>query len=471
MRRCLRSWVQSVSVVIVVLTLLSVSLGSSPGVASGAEARAAFSNTPLIATWSPPRGLSTSPIPNSTGNSEPAIAFGADGTMAVDGLGWLPYQVNMWIGAFGAAPAYFGAMDTNLQGKGQGRTTLGDEDADVDITSAGTVVLADLNIVINHHFNNAQLGLDVTRCPAGASGPADCTTSFLDTAGADRPWITHLGTSVWVAYHDAKNSSIIRVKKSIDDGRTWKSSGSPLTGLGHITGGATYNNSLGPIVADPTTGYVYESFASGEPQTKCCSGDYNNIFVSRSTDGGAHYTATLVYHAPPFTRLNNFWPSLAVDPANGTLWTAWTDQHGVWVSSSRNHGSTWTAPALVSNIKTTVMPWVAAMGGKVDVVYYGTTAASVQNRSAVWNVYDSQQVDGAWAVKLVSNTPNRIGAVCMEGSACEGNVNRELLDLFEVAEDPGTGRAAIIYTDTTMNTWTQGHVTKELPEIVLAFEK
>ena len=330
--------------------------------------------------------------------------------------------------------------------------------------------MADLNGVVSHHFNSAQLGVDVTRCPAGSSGPADCTTSFLDTAGADRPWITHAGTTVWVAYHDSKNSSIIRVKKSIDDGLTWTSSGSPLTGHGGVTGGATFNNLHGPIVADPTTGYVYESFASGEPQTKCCSVDYNNIFVARSTDSGAHYTATLVYHAPRFTNLSNFFPSLAVDPSTGTLWTAWTDQHGVWVSSSGDHGSTWATPALVSSVTTTVMPWVAALGGKVDVVYYGSTAASIDDTSGVWNVYDSQLLVGVWSIKQVSNTPNRVGAVCMEGFACVNNVNRELLDLFEVAEDPLSGKAAIVYTDSTLNTSTLNSVTSELPEIVIAFE-
>jgi hypothetical protein len=59
----------------------------------------------------------------------------------------------------------------------------------------------------------------------------------------------------------------------------------------------------------------------------------------------------------------------------------------------------------------------------------------------------------------------------MDGSGCAGNVNRELLDLFEVAEDPVSGKAAVIYTDSTRNTWTFGGVTKELPEIVLAFEQ
>jgi hypothetical protein len=88
-----------------------------------------------------------------------------------------------------------------------------------------------------------------------------------------------------------------------------------------------------------------------------------------------------------------------------------------------------------------------------------------------WNTYDSQFKSGAWNVLTVSNTPNRIGAVCLEGSACVGNVDRELLDLFEVAEDPVTNRAAVIYTDTTLDTWTNSAGTHELPEIVLAYEQ
>ena len=431
----------------------------------------AFSNTPLISTWSPPSGLTTAPIANSTGNSEPAIAFGPGGAMAVDGLGWLPFEVDLWTGTFGSAPSFFGAMDTNLAAPGRGRTELGDEDADLEISSSRTTLLADLDLLINGGFNNAQLGVSVTRCPSGTNDPSGCTTAQLDTAGADRPWITSYRSNVWVSYHDSQNSTIIRVKKSADDGRTWSSSGSPLVGQGDITGNSTFNSSSGPIVADPTTGYVYDGFMGGEQQTKCCSGNYNNVYVSRSTDGGAHYTAALVYHAPPFTRLNNFWPVVAVDGVTGSVWTAWTDQHGVWVSSSNDHGLSWSMPLKVSTITTTVMPWVAARNGKVDVVYYGSTAASADDTSAIWNVYDSQLKSGSWSVLQVSNAPNRIGAICLEGSGCVNNVNRELLDLFEVAEDPATGKAAIIYTDSTLNTWTSNGITHQLPEIVLAFEQ
>jgi hypothetical protein len=438
--------------------------------AAGASA-SSFSNTVLRAPFTLPPGFSSNPA-NQSGDSEPAIAFGPNNAMAVDGLGWLPFAVNMWKGHFGATPTFFGPMDTLLPIQGKGRVNLGDGDADIEITSAGTTLLNDLDIIFTAGGTHVKLGVSVTRCPASATGPSGCTSTVLDTAGADRPWITHLGTTAWVSYHDSQNSSIIRTWKSTDDGVTWRPSGAPLNGQGNVTGGATFNNIQGPIVADPTTGDVFDIFAAGEPQTKCCSGNYNNIYVSRSTDGGAHYNATLVFHAAPFTALNNIFPSLAVDPVTGNLYAVWSDGHGIWESTSTNHGTSWSLAMKVSNTTTSLMPWIAARNGKVDIVYYGTTAASQDDPTAVWNVYDSQLNGGSLTVSQVSNTPNRVGAVCTEGTGCVGGLNRELLDLFEVAEDPATGKAAIIYTDTTLDTWTSPVTgTHELPEIVLAFEQ
>ena len=169
-------------------------------------------------------------------------------------------------------------------------------------------------------------------------------------------------------------------------------------------------------------------------------------------------------------------PSLATDRAGNVYYTSITFTPtfhvGLQINKSTDHGDTWSPALKVSGpaTPTTVMPWVAARGGKVDVVYYGSAAASVDDRSAVWNTYDSQLKGGTWSVKLVSNTPNRFGPVCLNGSACAAN--RELLDLFEVAEDPANGKAAVIYSDTTTATWTGSDgMVHQLPEIVLAYEK
>jgi hypothetical protein len=445
-------------------------------VATAASA-SSFTNTVLRAPFTGlPPGVTTNP-PNQSGDSEPAIDFGGpDHTMAVDGLGWLPFAVNLWKGHFGdMPPAFFGPMDTLLPVQGNGRTNLGDGDADVEVTSAGTILLADLDIIFSGGpGNNAQLGVSVTRCPATATGPSQCHSVVLDTTGSDRPWLTTRGTEAWISYHNNNSSTTITVWHSTDDGRTWSRVTSPILGQGGVTGASTFNNSLGPIVADPTSNYIYQPFMAGEPQTKGHSGNYNNVYVARSADGGVTWTVAKVFHAAPFTRLNNFWPALAVDETTGKVWVAWTDLNGVVVSSSTGHGAagTWSMPLTVSTATTTVMPWVAARAGKVDVVYYGSSASSTDDPAAVWNTYDSQSTGGAWQVIKVSNTPNRIGRVCLEGSGCAGNVDRELLDLFEVAEDPVTNRAAVIYTDTTLDTWTSPTTgTHELPEIVLAYEQ
>jgi hypothetical protein len=450
--------------------VLVASASASPG--------PTFSNQILRAPATLP-GITTSP-PNQSGDSEPAIDFGGPGnTMAVDGLGWLPFQVNLWKGHFGdMPPAYFGAMDTSLPIQGNGRVNLGDGDADVEVTSVGTILLADLDIIFNRTGRFTSLGVSVTRCPASATGPEDCTSTILDTAGADRPWITTSGTTAYVSWHDRGSSTQITVYRSTDDGQSWTRVASPIVGQGSVTGNSTFNNSIGPIVADPfNANIVYQPFASGEASVqKGSSSTFNNIYVARSTNGGNSWTVTLLFHKPLFTDLANFWPAAAVDGANGDVYVAFTDRSTLWLASSSDLGQNWTTTALPGTPATVVMPWVAALNGKVDVVYYGTTPAAANvggvlgNSNTVWNTYDTQRSGGVWNTGLVSNTPNRIGRVCLNGSAC--TADRELLDLFEVAEDPATGKAAVIYTETTTDTWTGSDgVTHELPEIVLAYEQ
>src|SRR3989454_766399 len=264
--------------------------------------------------------------------------------MAVDGLAWLPFQVNLWRGTFGSTPSYFGAMDTDLKNVGAGRTTLGDEDADVEITAAGTLLLADLDLIVNKNFNSFQLGVNVTRCPAGTTAPSGCTHIFLDTAGADREWITSSGKNAWVAYHDSAASTLIRVKRSTDDGRTWTAAGSPIPGQGAATGTCTFNNEIGPIAADPTSGDVYAIYICGDTTTKGRSFTGNNVVFSRSTDGGLHWKTSVIFHEPRDVQLANFFPSIAVDPVNGNLYATASSLNGVFEASSTDHGKTWSDP-------------------------------------------------------------------------------------------------------------------------------
>jgi len=258
------------------------------------------------------------------------------------------------------------------------------------------------------------------------------------------------------------------VQRSDDDGVTWKKVGDPVVAQGRNTGNATFNNDQGPIVADPFTHNVYDIYAAGQASIqKGTSANFNNILVSRSSDGGQTWMATLVYHAPLNTALNNVFPSLAVDPVNGSLYAVWSDAHSVFFSSSHDQGHTWSS-AVVVNIapaSTALFPWVAAYNGTVDVVYYGTTASSNDDPAATWFTYMAQTTDGVnFDQSRVNTTTNHVGVICTGGTSCQPGT-RNLLDLFQVAIDPNNGKAAIVYTNDMLMKDSSGN---PLPQVILA---
>lgn len=438
------------SAILVALTLPILTLA--------ALAQLTFSNTPLI-------------VP--TGSSEPAIAFDSEGNMALTGLDWLNFGTNFWTGSFGATPTFQGQIDMNLQKPG--KRVFGGGDADVDIGTNGTLHASTLIFIINANTfrtgRGFQLGVSAISCPNGATAfnLSNCTQEIIDFAGDDRQWVTSNGNHVWISYHDSKNSSLIRVQRSDDDGVTWKRVGDPIVGQGQTTAGATFNNIQGKLVADRTTGDVFAVYAEGVPGIlKAKTTTLNHVMVSRSTDLGKSWTASAVFVDPRLVDLGQIFPALAVDQVTGKLYAVWSDAHNTFFASSGDHGSTWSGPKIVNVAPalTTVMPNVAARNGTVDVVYYGTSAASKNDPTAVWNTYLSQTTDdgASFTQSTVSNTSNHTGIICTGGTSCAPGT-RNLLDLFEVAIDPQNGQAGVIYTDDTLTKDSGGN---PLPQVVLA---
>ncbi len=420
---------------------------------------------------SPTLAFVNTPLVTADGNSEPAIAIAPNGTMALTGLSWLEFGTNLWTGPFGSTPTLRGKVDAGLQQPG--RRVFGGGDADVDFGSTGTLHASTLIFIANKNLNSFQLGVSAIACRGADAATLDlnsCTKQIIDTAGDDRQWITSDGPQVYISYHDSGSSSLIHVQRSDDDGMTWTKVGSPIVGQGGATGDATFNNTQGPLVADPFTHNVYDVYTAGEPSVqKGSSAAFNNVFVSRSTDGGRTWTASLVAHRPLFTDLSNVFPSLAVDPDNGNLAAVWSDGHQVFFSTSSDQAATWSAPVVVNSgvAATAIFPWVAARSGKIDVVYYATTAQSKDDPSAVWNVYLAQTLNdgGSFVQSRVSSSPNHVGVVCTNGTGCAPGT-RNLLDLFEVAID-ASGRAGVIYTNDLLTT-ASGN---PLPQVVLAVQK
>jgi hypothetical protein len=439
------------SAILVSFTVLTLTVGVF-------AAQLTFSNTPLI-------------LP--TGSSEPALAFDNHGNMALTGLSWLTFGTNFWTGSFGATPTFQGQIDMNLQQPG--KRVLGGGDADVDIGTNGTLHASTLIFIINANTfrtgRGFQLGVSAISCPNGATAfnLSNCTQEIIDLAGDDRQWVSSNGNHVWISYHDSKNSSLIRVQRSDDDGVTWNRVGDPIVGQAQTTAGGTFNNIQGKLVADRTTGNLYAIYAEGVPGIlKAKTTTFNHVIVSRSTDLGKSWTASLVFADPRLVDLGQVFPALAVDQVTGKLYAVWSDAHNTFFASSSDHGSNWSAPKIVNVAPalTTVLPNVAAHNGTVDVVYYGTPAASASDVTAVWNTYLSQTTDdgASFTQSTVSNTSNHTGVICTNGTGCAPGT-RNLLDLFEVAIDPQSGQAGVIYTDDTLTKDSGGN---PLPQVVLA---
>ena len=220
--------------------------------------------TSVTAAPSASTGFKITPLLRPDGGSEPAISIAANGTMGLTTLSWQKFFTHYWSGPFGSTPPFRGEIDADLQLNGA-RTALGGGDADVDIGSTGTLHASTLIFVVNPAFNNAQLGVSAIACPSALqSVPAGCKSQIIDTAGADRQWITSNGKQVWISYHDAGNSTLIHVQRSDDDGYSWHKVGSPIPGQGAATGDATFNNTQGPLVADSFSGNLYDVYAGGE---------------------------------------------------------------------------------------------------------------------------------------------------------------------------------------------------------------
>ena len=435
-----------------------------------------FTNTPLTV------------LPE--GASEPAIAIRNDGALAVTGLQWLffpdlPFGTHLWTGQFGATPAFRGVIDTNLPRPG--KLQYGAGDADIDFGSTGALHATTLVLLFDpvygiFGFNPGAsrqftYGVSAVTCPS-LSDFSNCKSQLIDAVETDRPWIGSAGSHVYISYRDAL-SSLIRVWRSDDDGITWKRAADPIVGQGEATAVASWNSILGPIVADPSTGNVYQIYTSGDTglsKSSCCF--LNNIFVARSTDMGEHWTTQLVYHAPLFTALDNNFASLTADPASGILYTVWSDDHQVFFSSSTDQGINWLPPVAVNiaPATTAIMPSVAARNGRASVVYYATNSALKDDPSAAWNVYIAQTTDNGSSfqqskISISPNHSNLSGFICTEGDRvpCRDYFRgKTLLDLFEVAINPIDGKVAVAYVDDTLMTWSSSSGVFALPQVVLA---
>ncbi|MDP9101522.1 MAG: hypothetical protein M3N21_05185 [Actinomycetota bacterium] len=186
---------------------------------------------------------------------------------------------------------------------------------------------------------------------------------------------------------------------------------------------------------------------------------------------------TLAYHYNPINDAlignpQTLFPVLAQDGARN-VYAVWIEDKTfqVWYAwappGKDNEWKHWSAPRMVSQrpANVNVFPWVAAgkAPGLIDVAWYGTkstlkelgSAGPSAKKGQAWDLFFSQ-VDHAnsshpHAVQIkAAPHPMHYNDICLLGTACiTGQGNRNQADFFKMIIDPLTGRARIIYTDSS----------------------
>ena len=332
---------------------------------------------------------------------------------------------------------------------------IGGGDSDVIHDGTSNVLVADLR----------------TLTSAGVFRSVDQGNTWTSTTTApcnDREWIAwggwHTATGPATIYETnnagACTTGLLSFYRSLDDGLTFLPTGfvaSDLSQFGYMVD-TTQNSIEAKLAVDPMTGAIYVAWATAAIQDGT-NASLRLVLVGKSTDGGFTWTNKLVYSGPPGTSVGNLFPVDAVDHA-GNVYVAFSTQlpgqnYGVYMVSSHDAGSTWSAATRVNPAaQTAVFPAIAAGDrGRVDLTWIGANGVTSPNDpSAQWNIYFAQSKKAyasspAWSNGQVSTKVMHLGDICNQGLNC--NIfggNRDLLDFISVAID-GSGNANAVWTD------------------------
>ena len=307
----------------------------------------------------------------------------------------------------------------------------------------------------------------------GVSTSTDGGNTWLDNSQAsrapvvDREWLAADGANkICVSYHALSLTEDIRVDCSTNAGLAFTTTTSAFDAL-HAPIFLALNNKIGTLTVDPHTHIFYQAFSSVADTSEiapCATGcNFHTVWIGVSLDGGNTFKDYIVYDDK--THQSDFGHSfvqISVDNG-GNLYAAYSDDHNMFYSFSRNFGQSWTGPFQVNKApaNTAIFPWSAAGNvGQLDIVYYGTSWTNgsqvptnfppYPSTLATWYVYFAQNLNALTPnsrfTQVAASGVVHYGDVCELGASCASNQNRDLLDDFGVAASPTTGNAAIIYT-------------------------
>jgi hypothetical protein len=269
-------------------------------------------------------------------------------------------------------------------------------------------------------------GITFTKNPAGnvtGGVPVD-----------DRQWFEAVGDNTVYLLYRTLQPAVTQIQRSTDGGTTW----GPARTAGQI-------GQVGSIDVHKSTGTVYISGTSGQ----VCVG-----VPATPTDEPLTYTCN---QAAPANGNLFFVVKVADDGTpNGTAYVTYSDGRSVFIAHSSDKGQTWSAPVRVSDgieSRTSLLPWIETgpTPGTIGVVWYGTSSPTDSDASD-WKVFYALGTNADTAAPtfrqvVASDHVNHSTNISLSGlSPTNPNVNRNLIDYFQIAFDP-TGAAVIAFTD------------------------
>lgn len=495
---------------------------SQTGAGGGAEAVPAFVGTGVDG-FSPNQSLclpQLAPVPTSSsplsfiiGGGEPGDRVDSQSTVYVESIRGVPGGIDLWRwnqsiegppNSNGTLPFKYEGQPDNcgifgLNGGGcvnnvGSPTNLGLAPGGGDADIAVNAPDPNNSAIPNLALTSLTLAPGVTATNSRNRGdvfftPPNVVATLVP--GDDRMWNDAANdvSTVYLSYHDLATFNI-EVQRSNNGGLTY------TAGLGEAIDAATLPaagslaptdtaNTAAQIKVDnsacPSKGNLYVAFTAPDNATENAnSGPQRSVYVGVSADAGLGaptftFTDHKVFASPAGSPgaahgNNNIFPALAVDDF-GNVYTVWSDNQSIFLSSSSNLGNTWTAPVRVNADgtvgKANVFPWVAADAyGHVVVTWLGANLAGNSNDVATmqpacvdgttdcwaqWNVYAAESVNGNAAVPAftqhaASDHIIHSGTVCTNGTGCSNGDSRALADFFQVALD-AQHRANIAFSD------------------------
>jgi len=235
-----------------------------------------------------------------------------------------------------------------------GEDALSEVSIDVNPTDPNNQVIVghDTDLVTMNTFYTTDGGLTWTPVLIGdAIDGLTSTFRFDPTVAFDEDGNVYVGYGARTARPAGGNQRTVVVCRSTDGGASYPQCTNLATtaDIGTLPGNDKWHLATGPDPSTPTQQNVYIAWTQNITEA---SGTDQRIVVSRSTDGGATFSAPLIINDPSIagTRGGNLFADPAVGPG-GEVYVAWQDIDAgqVWIDTSLDGGLTFGTDVLVTN--------------------------------------------------------------------------------------------------------------------------